>query len=131
MDNLKNFYFVSIFTVAFGSSTIAYAGCSSAQVSGIWETAFSDGNSCRIRLKGNGDVDVARSVCFDPNRGTSDIDSGEIRVKENCFADGEIIIGGFTIELPVQFSHDRSTAAGRFRVTADGSKGSVVMIRVP
>jgi hypothetical protein len=114
-----------------GWSSISSAGCLAAQTAGVWEAAFSDGNSCRLKLKNNGSVDTQKSVCFDPDRGTTDIDSGEIKVAANCFSEGNIVLSGTAIELPVQFSHDRSMAAGRFRVPANGSKGSVVMIRVP
>lgn len=117
--------------MALGWSSGSHAGCTAPQVSGKWETAFSDGNSCLLKLKNNGDVDTVASVCYDPDRGTTDLDSGNVKVKANCLAEGEIVVGGVTIELPVQFSHDRSMAAGRFRVTADGAKGSVVMVRVP
>jgi len=114
-----------------GWSSVSHAGCTPAQMTGIWEAAFSDGNSCRLRLVLGGEVDIEKSICYDPDRGTASIDSGTIKVNGQCFAEGEIVIGGVTVELPVQFSHDRSTAAGRFRVPADGSKGSVVMVRVP
>lgn len=113
-----------------GWSASASAGCNAQQVSGTWEVAFSDGNSCRLKIKPNGAVDTNVSVCYDPDRGTTDLDSGNLKPKGDCFAEGKVIISGVTIELPVQFSHDRSMAAGRFRVSADGSKGSVVMVRV-
>jgi hypothetical protein len=100
-------------------------------MTGFWEAAFSDGNSCRFKLTSKGTIDVEKSVCYDPDRGTTDFDSGIVKVTGNCFAEGELVIGGVTVELPVQFSSDRGTAAGRFRVPADASKGSVVMIRVP
>lgn len=122
---------VSILVTVFGWCSAVHAGCSAPQTMGVWEAAFSDGNSCRLKLKSNGTVDVNASVCYDPNRGTTDLDSGQIKVTSNCFSEGNIVIDGVTIELPVQFSHDRSIAAGRFRVAADGSKGSVVMVRVP
>ena len=93
--------------------------------------AFSDGNSCRIKLRTNGNIDVNASVCYDPDRGVATPDSGQLKVKGNCFAEGELVLGGVAIELPVQFSNDRTTAAGRYRVSADGSKGSVMLIRVP
>lgn len=112
-------------------SSVSHAGCLAAQTTGVWEAAFSDGNSCRIKLKNNGNVDAGNSVCFDPDRGTAGIESGKIKVGADCFAEGEVVVSGATIELPVQFSHDRSTAAGRFRVPANGAKGSVVMVRVP
>ncbi len=112
-------------------SSASQAGCTPAQVSGTWEIAFSDGNSCRVKLRSNGNVDTGKSVCFDPDRGSSGLDSGRIKVAGDCFAEGEIVVGGFAIELPVQFSQDRGTAAGRFRVEAAGTKGSVTMIRVP
>jgi hypothetical protein len=117
--------------ITFGWSSVSNAVCSPAQVTGIWEAAFSDGNSCRLKLWPNGAIDAPASVCYDPNRGTSGVDSGKLKIAGNCFAEGEIVIGGVTVELPVQFSNDRTTAAGRFRVSVDGSKGSVVMIRVP
>ena len=117
--------------IALAWSPVSYAGCTPAQMTGFWEAAFSDGNSCRFKLSGNGKIDIEKSVCYDPDRGTAGFDSGTIKVSGNCFAEGEVVIGGVTVELPVQFSSDRGTAAGRFRVPADGSKGSVVVIRVP
>ena len=126
----KNIVTGLMLAVSIGCSTSVYAGCNAQQVSGTWEAAFSDGNSCRLKVKPNGTVDINVSVCYDPDRGVTDIDSGTIKPKGDCSAEGEIIISGTTIELPVQFSHDRSLAAGRFRFTADGSKGSVVMVRV-
>lgn len=113
----------------FGFTASAYAGCNSVQVSGVWEAAFSDGNSCRIKIKTNGSVDADNSVCYDPNRGTGTVNGGNLKPKADCFSEGELVVGGDTIELPVQFSHDRSMAAGRYRF-ADGTKGSVVMVRV-
>ena len=112
-------------------SSASHAGCTSAQISGIWEVAFSDGNSCRLRLVLGGEIDGGKSVCYDPDRGTAGVDSGTMKVNGQCFAEGALVIGGVTVEVPVQFSHDRSTAAGRFRVPANGAKGSVVMVRVP
>ena len=112
-------------------SSASYAGCTPPQVSGVWEVAFSDGNSCRLVLRPNGTINADDSVCFDPDRGTGAPDSGQLKVKGNCFAEGEIVLGGISVELPVQFSNDRTTGAGRYRVSADGTKGSVVLIRVP
>ena len=128
---LPNIAVLSALIIAGAWSSLSYAGCSAPQMTGIWEVALSDGNSCRIKLKSNGSVDAGDSVCYDPDRGTAGFDSGKIKVQNNCFAEGEVIVGGVTIELPVQFASDRSIAAGRFRVPADGSKGSVVMVRVP
>jgi len=146
IDERKNYYYWSgVFTmnkksktllvliigITLGWSTASYAGCTPAQMTGFWEVAFSDGNSCRLKLVLGGDIVLEKSICYDPDRGTSGLDSGTIKVDANCFAEGVVVIGGVTVELPVQFSSDRSIAAGRFRVPADGSKGSVVMIRVP
>jgi hypothetical protein len=117
--------------ITLGWSSVSYAGCTPAQMTGFWEAAFSDGNSCRFKLNGNGTIDIGKSVCYDPDRGTAGFDSGTVKVSGNCFAEGEVVIGGVTVELPVQFSSDRGTGAGRFRVPVNGSKGSVVMIRVP
>lgn len=116
--------------VALGFSPSSFAACTAAQVSGIWEVAFSDGNSCRLKLNNNGSINVARSVCYDPSRGTAVPDSGNLKAQANCFAEGELVVGGAVIELPVQFSNDRTTGAGRY-LAADGTKGSVVLIRVP
>ncbi len=93
--------------------------------------AFSDGTSCRLRLLNSGIINTNTSVCYDPDRGVAVPDSGQLKVSGNCFAEGELVVGGVAIELPIQFSNDRTTAAGRYRVSADGSKGSVVLIRVP
>lgn len=128
--NMKKIATCLLLGGSIGLSATVYAGCNAQQISGTWEAAFSDGNSCRLKVKPNGAVDSNASVCFDPDRGTADIDSGTLKPKGDCFAEGEIVISGVSIELPVQFSHDRSLAAGRFRVSADGSKGSVVMVRV-
>jgi hypothetical protein len=54
-----------------------------------------------------------------------------MKIDRSCFAEGAIVVGGVSIELPVQFSSDRGTAAGRFRVPSTGAKGSIVMIRIP
>ena len=122
---------LSAAVLVIGWSSQSQAGCSPPQLAGKWEAALSDGNSCLIKLKSNGSVDAAGSVCYDPSRGSASLDSGQMKVSGNCFAEGEIVVQGVSIELPVQFSHDRSMAAGRFLVSADGSKGSVVMVRTP
>jgi hypothetical protein len=131
MTRLSKVVLASAVIVVMAWSPASFAGCTWAQVSGIWEVAFSSGVSCRLKLKKNATIDVESSVCFDPDRGAAAPDSGVMAVKANCFAEGELVTGGTVIELPVQFSHDRSIAAGRYRVPADGSKGSVVMVRVP
>ena len=131
MSTKSKVLLASVVGLTLGWSSASYAGCSPPQVSGTWEVAFSDGNSCRLKLLNTGVIKAASSVCYDPDRGAAEPDSGKIKVKANCFAEGEIVLGGVAVELPVQFSHDRSMAAGRYRVSADGSKGSVVMIRVP
>jgi hypothetical protein len=116
--------------LAMGFSSASFAACTAAQVSGTWEVAFSDGNSCRLKLNNNGSINAGKSVCYDPTRGTAVPDSGNLKVQGNCFAEGEIVLGGARVELPVQFSNDRTTAAGRY-LAPDMSKGSVVLIRVP
>ena len=131
MNSVNKVLLTSFVGLTLGWSSASYAGCSPPQLTGMWETVFSDGNSCRLRLLNNGDISPNESICYDPNRGTSAPDSGTLKVKANCFAEGEIIVEGVSIELPVQFSGDRSMAAGRYRVSADGTKGSVVMVRVP
>ena len=131
MKTKNKILLASVVGLTLGWNSASFAGCSPAQVSGIWEMAFSDGNSCRLKLQSNGSVNTRKSVCFDPDRGAAEPDSGNLTVKPNCFSEGEIVVGGFTIELPVQFSTDRTTAAGRYRVSADGSKGMVVLVRVP
>ena len=131
MNITKQIPLVSVIAFTLGWSSVTAAGCTPPQVSGIWEAAFSNGNSCRIKLKSNGAVDLGKTVCFDPDRGTASLDSGTLKVAGDCFAEGEIVLGGRAIELAVQFSHDRTMAAGRIRVPEDGSKASVVMVRVP
>jgi len=131
MNITKQLPLASVIAVTLGWSSLAAAGCTPPQVSGVWEAAFSSGNSCRIKLKSNGAVDPGKSVCFDPDRGSAGLDSGTLKVAGDCFAEGEIVLGGQVIELAVQFSHDRAMAAGRIRVPGDGSKASVVMVRVP
>jgi len=122
---------LSVLGLTLGVSSVSYAGCTPQQVSGIWEVAFSDGNSCRLKLKSNGAIAAGESVCFDPDRGAGAPDSGQLKVKGTCFAEGELVLQGISVELPVQFSNDRTTAAGRYRVSVDGTKGSVVLIRMP
>ncbi len=117
--------------LAMGISSASYAACTSPQLTGTWEAAFSDGNSCRLKIKSNGQLDAANSVCYDPDRGTTVPDSGVFKPKANCFIEGELVIGGFSVEVPVQVSQGRGVAAGRYRVDADGTKGSVFMVRVP
>lgn len=131
MNIKRNVILASIVGLTLGWNSASFAACLPPQVSGVWEMAFSDGNSCRIKLLNNGNMNVGASVCYDPDRGAAAPDSGQLKIKGNCFAEGEIVIGGVAIELPVQFSNDRTTAAGRYRVSADGSKGSIVLIRVP
>ena len=131
MNTRNKAFLASVVGLALGWNSASYAGCSPPQVSGVWEVAFSDGNSCRLKIQSNGSINAGASICYDPDRGAAEPDSGKLKVKANCFAEGELVLGGVTIELPVQFSNDRTTAAGRYRVSADGSKGSVVMIRVP
>lgn len=120
----------SVLATALCWSSSAFAGCNAVQVAGVWEVAFSDGNSCNLKLKNNGSVDTNNSICYDPSRGTAGVDSGNLKPAGNCFAEGNIVVEGIKIELPVQFSHDRSVAAGRFLFTNDGTKGSVVMVRM-
>jgi len=121
----------SVVGLTLGWNSSSFAACTPPQVSGVWEMAFSDGNSCRLKLLKNGIINVNASVCYDPNRGAAAPDSGQLKVAANCFAEGELVVEGVAIELPIQFSNDRTTAAGRYRVSVDGSKGSVVLIRVP
>ncbi|MFV8819664.1 hypothetical protein [Haliea sp. E17] len=121
----------SLFGLALGLSPSGYAACTAPQMTGFWELAFSDGNSCRLKLNSNGTINAGVSTCYDPDRGSTTPDSGQIKTAANCFAEGELVVEGFSIELPVQFSQDRGTAAGRYRVSANGVKGSVVMVRVP
>ncbi len=129
--NSKRAILASLFGLTLGFSSTGHAGCLPPQLTGFWEMAFSDGNSCRLKLNSNGVINVDQSVCYDPNRGATAPDSGNLKVQPNCFAEGELVVEGFTIELPVQFSQSRGMAAGRYRVTADGTKGSVVLVRVP
>jgi len=131
LNKMKNVWITPMLGIALLWSSAGYAGCTPSQVTGVWEAAFSNGNSCRFKLKPNGTIDTADAVCYDPDRGTAGFDSGTVKVKGDCFAEGEVVIGGVTVELPVQFSSSRGTAAGRFRIPDDGSKGSVVMVRVP
>lgn len=131
MKTSRKIFVPLVASISLAWSSVSYAGCTPAQMTGFWEAAFSDGNSCRFKLRGNGTIDTEISICYDPDRGTTGFDSGTLKVRGNCFAEGEVVIGGITVELPVQFASDRGTGAGRFRVPADGSKGSVVMIRVP
>ncbi len=127
----RNIILASLVGITLGWNSASFAGCSPPQVSGVWEMAFSDGNSCRIKLKSNGAINAEASVCYDPDRGAAAPDSGNLKIKANCFTEGEIVIEGVAVELPVQFSNDRTTAAGRYRYSSDGTKGMVVMIRVP
>ena len=131
MCRTHKFLHASLLCISFFWSSSTFAVCTPSQVSGVWETVFGSGNSCRLKLKNNGVIDAGKSVCYDPDRGSAEPDSGKLKVANNCFAEGEIVLGGVTIELYVQFSNDRTTGAGRVRIPDDGLKGSVVMIRVP
>ena len=122
-------FIAAVAILAFSSS--AYAGCTKAQVSGVWEVAFSDGNSCRLRLNRSGNVVTSASVCFDPSAGAAAPDSGTLSVKGSCFAEGNIVVQGVTIELYIQIATDRSIGAGRYLIPVTTDKGSVVMVRVP
>ena len=70
--------------------TGASAACLQPQVTGIWEAAFSDGNSCRLRVMPNGNVSAADSVCYDPDRGSTTPESGRLKVKADCSSEGEL-----------------------------------------
>jgi hypothetical protein len=131
MNIKRNVIIASIVGITLGWNSASFAGCTPPQVSGVWEMAFSDGNVCRVTLRKNGTINVEKSVCYDPDRGAAAPDSGQLKIKGNCFTAGEIVIEGVAVELPVQFSNDRTTAAGRYRISDSGFKGSVVLIRVP
>lgn len=131
MKTMNRTIMASVVGLALSCGSTAYAACQQPQVAGVWEAAFSDGNSCRLVVKTNGTFNVNASVCYDPDRGAGAPDSGHLKIDRNCFSEGEIVLQGTVVELPVQFSSDRAMAAGRFRVTANGFKGSVVMVRVP
>ena len=124
-----NFLIASIAILAF--STSAYAGCTTNQVSGVWETAFSDGNSCRFKINAKGNIVASASICFDPSAGAIAPESGTLVVGKNCLAEGSFVVMGVTTELAIQISTDRSIGAGRYLLPASGDKGSVVMVRVP
>ena len=113
------------------ASSAAYAGCTGAQISGVWEAAFSDGNSCRFKINANGNIAAAKSVCFDPSAGSIAPDSGSLVVSGNCLAEGSFTVLGATIELAIQFATDRNTGGGRYLYQVGGEKGNVIMIRVP
>jgi len=130
MKNRANRLLTTFVAVLVWSSS-AYAGCTKAQISGTWETAFSSGNSCRLKLNAKGDIVTKNSVCFDPNLGAAAPDSGKLPAKSTCLANGNIVVQGVKIQLFVQIATDRSVAAGRYLVPSSGEKGSVVMVRVP
>ena len=121
----------AVLGLALGFSPVGHAACSSPQTSGIWEVAFSNGSSCRLKVNINGTINVDKSVCYDPDRGVTTPESGLFKPNASCFAEGELVVEGVTVEVPVQYSQERSMAAGRYRISADGSKGSVMMVRVP
>jgi len=112
-------------------STSAYAGCTKPQISGEWETAFSSGDSCVLKINAQGTVVVAGSVCFNPDLGATAPDSGKLPVKATCLAEGNIVVQGLKIRLFMQVATDRSVAAGRYQIPSTGEKGSVVMVRLP
>ena len=112
-------------------SSSAYAGCTESQTSGTWETAFSSGNSCVLKLNTKGEIVTGKSECFDPNLGAAAPDSGKLPVKSTCSATGYVVVQGVKIRLFVQIATDRSVAAGRYLVPSSGEKGSVVMVRLP
>ena len=124
-----NFLLASIAILAFSAN--AYAGCTKAQISGTWEVAFSNGNSCRIKLNSLGKVVASASDCFDPFRGVAGVDSGKLPVKSNCLAEGNIVVEGIKTKLAIQFAADRSTGGGRYLLADMSAKGSVIMIRLP
>ena len=78
MSKVNKVILASHLAIILGWTSTGHAGCTPSQVSGIWETAFSDGNSCRLKIRNNGVVDIAtdKSICYDPDRGTSGLDSG-------------------------------------------------------
>jgi len=47
----KTATFVSMIGLTLGLSNAASAGCAPPQLAGTWEAAFSDGNSCRLKLQ--------------------------------------------------------------------------------
>ena len=124
-------YLLVIFLVSFTWSSSSYAGCVKNQITGIWETFFSDGNACKLKINGKGEVVAAASLCFDPDRGVTIPDSGALVIAENCSALGDVVINGVRIELGAQFAVDRSSAAGVYYVPVDGAKGSFSMVRLP
>jgi len=86
MTSTKTTWLVAILCLGMGWSTTGFARCTGAQISGIWEVAFSDGNSCRLRVVLGGTVDTEQSICYDPDRGTSALDSGNLKVDAHCFS---------------------------------------------
>ena len=87
---------LATFVAVLAWSSSAYAGCNNAEFVGTWEVAFSDGNSCRLLLNRQGEVDANESICFDPFRGAAAPDSGTYAVASDCSVSVNVVIGGST-----------------------------------
>ena len=124
-------YTTILFITSLGMSSTTHAGCVKNQITGIWETFFSDGNSCKLKINGRGEVIASASLCYDPDRGVTQPDSGSLVIEENCAALGILVIEGVTVELGAQFAVDRSTAGGVYVIPDFGAKGSFSMVRLP
>jgi len=130
MNNRINRLLTTFLAVLVWSSS-AYAGCNNAEFSGTWDVTFSDGNSCRLLVNHQGEVDANESSCYDPFRGSTAPDSGTSAVASDCSVIVNLVVEGVTIELAGQISRGRDTGAGRYLVPAYWVKGGFTMIRVP
>lgn len=120
-------------TLAFGWSSASYAGCTGAQVSGVWKTFSSAGTECQIKINNRGELITSSSWCRNTSTGIGRIvpDSGSVRVSGNCSGTGHITLLGTRNEIDIQFSVIRGIATGIFYVPRTGETGNYAMIRMP
>lgn len=111
-------------------SSSAYAGCNNAEVVGIWDVTFSDGNSCDLVLELNGNVIAEESICYDPFRGATAPDSGSFDVAQDCSVSIDIVVEGLPVELDGRIARGRASGAGRYVVWPFFVKGGFTMVRI-
>ncbi len=117
--------------VVFGLGSNAYAGCGKAKLTGPWDITFSDGNTCVLRFTSSGEVNVDKSICYDPFLGATAPDSGSFATTKECTITVSFVQQGVAIEMSGQFSLDRNLASGGYVLPDFAIKGSFTMIRLP
>ena len=117
--------------VVFGLGTNAYAGCGKGKLAGPWDISFSDGNQCVLRFNSSGDVNVNKSICYDPFLGAIAPDSGSFATTKDCTITVNFVNQGVAVEMSGQFSLDRNLASGGYVLPDFEIKGSFIMIRLP